>query len=158
MESVYLARHRPFGAHLLQEAEKTQIKAYHGRRGPVREAHVLGGEVIGIPKAAAPRELALELMRYLMSKPVQEARLSSLGWPPFRSDAYGSVQAWLAPYFAAVQEALTHALPRPHVTHWAEVDRALTGAFRDIVYDGQPVQTTLERYHRQLLQARQRAR
>ncbi len=157
MESVYVARNWPFGAHLLHEAGKTQIKAYHGWRGPVQEAHVLGGEVIGLPKGAPQRELALELMRYLMSKPVQEIFVSSLGWPPFRSDAYGPVEAWQAPYFAAVQEALTHALPRPHVSHWAEVDRALTGAFRDIVYDGQPVQTTLERYHRQLQQARQRA-
>jgi trehalose transport system substrate-binding protein len=158
MESVYLARNWPFGAQILvQEAGKTQIKAYHGWRGPTREAHVLGGEVIGIPKGAPQRELAVELMRYLMSQPVQETLVSSLGWPPFRSDAYGSVQAWLAPYFAAVQEALTYAVPRPHVTHWAEVDRALTGAFRDIVYNGQPVHTTLERYHWQLQQARQRA-
>jgi trehalose transport system permease protein len=54
--------------------------------------------------------------------------------------------------------ALTHALPRPRVTYWAQLDRALTGAFREIVYDGQPVQATLERYHRQIQQARQSQR
>jgi trehalose transport system substrate-binding protein len=43
------------------------------------------------------------------------------------------------------------------VVHWAEVERALTGAFRDIVYGGQAVHQTLERYHQQLQQARQRA-
>jgi trehalose transport system substrate-binding protein len=70
-ESVYLARNWPFGVHLLvQQAGKTQIKAYAGWRGPVRQAHVLGGEVLGIPKSAPHRDLALELMRYLMSKPV----------------------------------------------------------------------------------------
>jgi trehalose transport system substrate-binding protein len=158
-ESVYLARNWPFGIHLLvQEAGKTQIKAYHGWRGPVREAHVLGGEVIGIPKGAHQRELALEFMRYLMSKPVQELLVSSLGWPSFRSDAYGSIQSWQAPYFAAVQEALTHAQPRPQVSYWAQLDRALTGAFREIVYEGQPVQATLDRYYRELQQARQRSR
>jgi trehalose transport system substrate-binding protein len=158
-ESVYLARNWPFGIHLLvQEAGKTQIKAYHGWRGPVREAHVLGGEVIGIPKGARQRELALEFMRYLMSKPVQEMLVSSLGWPSFRSDAYGGVQAWQAPYFAAVQEALAHAQPRPQVGYWAQLDRALTGVFREIVYEGQPAQATLDRYHRELQQARQRGR
>jgi trehalose transport system substrate-binding protein len=158
-ESVYLARNWPFGIHLLvQEAGKTQIKAYHGWRGPVRESHVLGGEVIGIPRGAQQRELALEFMWYLMSKPVQERLVSSLGWPSFRGDAYGNIQAWQAPYFAAVQEALTQARPRPQVGYWAQLDRALTGAFREIVYEGQPAQATLDRYHRELQQAHQRSR
>jgi trehalose transport system substrate-binding protein len=158
-ESVYLARNWPFGIHLLvQEAGKTQIKVYHGWRGPVREAHVLGGEVIGIPRGAHQRELALEFMRYLMSKPVQEMLVSSLGWPSFRSDAYGGGQAWQGPYFAAIQEALEQAQPRPQVDYWAQLDRAVTGAFREIVYEGQPVQDTLDRYHRELQQARQRGR
>jgi hypothetical protein len=34
----------------------------------------------------------------------------------------------------------------------------LTGAFREIVYEGQPVQATLDRYHREVQQARQRGR
>jgi trehalose transport system substrate-binding protein len=158
-ESVYLARNWPFGIHLLvREAGKTQIQAYHGWRGPVREAHVLGGEVVGIPKGAHQRELALALMRYLMSKAVQEMLVSHLGWPSFRSDAYGGVQAWHAPYFVAVQEALERAQPRPHVGYWAQLDRAVTGAFREIVYEGQPVQATLDRYHRELEQGRQRGR
>jgi trehalose transport system substrate-binding protein len=156
-ESVYLARNWPFGVHLLvQQAGKTQIKAYAGWRGPVREAHSLGGEMIGIPTNAPHRELALEFMRYLMSKPVQESLVSALGWPSFRSDAYGTIEPWQAPYFAAVQEALRYAHPKPQVSNWAEVDRAVSGAFREIVYEGQPVQTTLDRYHRQLQQAQKR--
>jgi trehalose transport system substrate-binding protein len=158
-ESVYLARNWPFGVHLLvQQAGKTQIKAYPGWRGPIRQAHVLGGEVIGIPRGAPHRELALQFMRYLISKSVQESLVSALGWPSFRSDAYGTIEAWQIPYFAAVQEALSHARPRPQVPNWAEVDRALSGAFRDIVYAGQPVQTTLDRYHRQLQSAQQRSK
>jgi trehalose transport system substrate-binding protein len=84
--------------------------------------------------------------------------VSSLGWPSFRGDAYGNIQAWQAPYFAAVQEALTQARPRPQVDYWAQLDRALTGAFREIVYEGQPAQATLDRYHRELQQAHQRSR
>jgi trehalose transport system substrate-binding protein len=158
-ESIYLARNWPFGIHLLvQEAGKTQIKAYQGWRGPVREAHVLGGEVIGIPKGARQRELAIEFMRYLMSKPVQEILVSSLAWPSFRSDAYGTVAAWQQPYFAAVQDALKYAQPRAQVSYWAQLDRALTGAFRAIVYEGLPVQATLNRYHQELQETRERRR
>ena len=139
-ESVYLARNRPFGVHLLvQQAGKTQIKAYAGWRGPVRQAHVLGGEVLGIPKSAPHRDLALALMRYLMSKPVQESLVSALGWPSCRSDAYGTIEPWQTPYFAAAQQALGHAHPRPHVPKWSEVDRVLNGAFREVVYEGKRV-------------------
>jgi trehalose transport system substrate-binding protein len=158
-ESVYLARNWPFGIYLVvQEAGKTDIHAYQGWRGPVREAHVLGGEAIGIPNGAPQLQLAGEFMRYLMSKPVQEILVSGLAWPSFRSDAYGTVAAWQQPYFAAVQRALQHAQPRPQIDYWGQVDRALTGAFRDIVYDGRPVEETLERYHRELAQARTRTR
>jgi trehalose transport system substrate-binding protein len=91
-----------------------------------------------------------------MSKPVQESLVSALGWPSFRSDAYGTIEPWQTPYFAAVREALSHARPKPQVPNWMEVARALSGAFREIVYEGQPVQTTLDRYHRQLPQAQER--
>jgi trehalose transport system substrate-binding protein len=158
-ESVYLARNWPFGIHLLvREAGKTQINVYPGWRGPGREAYVLGGEAIGIPQGTRQREVAIELMRYLMSKPVQEILVSNLAWPSFRSDAYGTVEAWQEPYFAVVQEALKHAHPRPQVGYWAQVDRALTGAFREIVYEGQPVQATLDRYHQELQRGRERGR
>lgn len=158
-ESVYLARNWPFGIHLLvREAGKTQINVYPGWRGPGREAYVLGGEAIGIPQGTRQREVAIELMRYLMSKPVQEILVSNLAWPSFRGDAYGTVEAWQEPYFAVVQEALKHAHPRPQVGYWAQVDRALTGAFREIVYEGQPVQATLNRYHQELQRGRERGR
>ena len=97
-------------------------------------------------------------MRYLLSKPVQEVLVSALGWPSLRSDAYGTIEPWQTPYFAAVQEALSHARPRPQVPNWAEVDRALSGAFREIVYEGQPVQAALDRYHRQLQEVQKRLR
>jgi trehalose transport system substrate-binding protein len=158
-ESVYLARNWPFGVYqLVREAGKEQIQVYPGWRGPVRQGYVLGGEVIGIPKGGGQRPLAIELMHYLMSKPVQEILVSNLGWPSFRSDAYGTVEAWQAPYFETVRQALKQAQPRPQVDYWAQLDRALTGAFRDIVYDGKPVGATLDRYHQELQQARRRGR
>ena len=114
--------------------------------------------MIGIPKGAPHRERALEFMRYLMSKPIQETLVSALGWPSFRSDTYGTIEPWQVPYFAAVQEALGHAHPRPQVANWPEVDRALNGAFREIVYEGKPVAATLDRYHLQIQQAQKQSR
>jgi hypothetical protein len=80
------------------------------------------------------------------------------GGPSYRTDAYGTLQDWQAPYFAAVRQALTSALPRPQVPHGGEVERALVGVFREIVYEGRAGQTTLERYYQQLQQAWQRSK
>ena len=77
-------------------------------------------------------------------------------WPSLRNDAYGTIEPWQAPYFMAVQEALRHARPRPHVSNGAEVDRALSAAFREVVYEGRPVQAALDRYHLQLQQGQKR--
>ena len=114
--------------------------------------------MLGVPKSAPHRDLALALMRYLMSKPVQESLVSALGWPSCRSDAYGTIESLQTPYFAAVQEALGHAHPRPHVPKWSKVDRVLNGAFREVIYEGKPVQATLDRYHLQLQEAQKPSR
>jgi len=132
---------------IVQDGGKKEIKAYHGWRGPVKESHVLGGEVIGIPKGTPNKELALKFMEYLMSKEVQEILVSKLAWPSCRSDAYGQVEEWQQPYFAAVNKALAASEPRPNVTYWADVDKALNDAFKEIVIEGKPVKPTLDKYH-----------
>src|SRR5207247_3947374 len=65
-EVAYLAQNWPFGVPLLiQEYGKTAIHTYSGWAGPVREAHVIGGDVLGIPVGAPHRQLALALIRHL---------------------------------------------------------------------------------------------
>jgi trehalose transport system substrate-binding protein len=47
-EGAYLAQNWPFGVLLLvQEYGKTTIRTYSSWAGPVREAHVIGGDVLG---------------------------------------------------------------------------------------------------------------
>ena len=50
-----------------------------------------------------------QFAQFLMSRPVQEALLQRLAWPPMREDAFGAVAEWQQPYFAAVQAALRQA-------------------------------------------------
>lgn len=50
-ESVYQGMNWPFGIRFfVKELGKTEIKAYHGWAGPVKESHVLGGRCWGCPK------------------------------------------------------------------------------------------------------------
>lgn len=146
-ESVYLGANWPFGVNvIIKDGGKKNIKTYHGWTGPVKESHVLGGEVIGIPVGAKNKDLAVKFMEYPMSKEVQEKLVSKMGWPACRSDAYGTVEDWQKPHFEAVNEALKHAAPRPNIVYWADFEKVLLDAFRETVMEGKPVKATLDRY------------
>jgi trehalose transport system substrate-binding protein len=158
-ETAYLGQNWPFGADVIvKQYRKQGVGAYSGWAGPAGEYHVLGGEVIGIPKGTPRRDLALQFAQFLMARPVQEALVQRLAWPPMRDDAFGAVADWQQPYFAAVQAALRQTRARPNVVYWGEVERILSDAFRDVVTNKQPVQPTLARYQAQIDQARAAAR
>jgi trehalose transport system substrate-binding protein len=154
-ETVYLGQNWPFGVDVIvRQYRKPDVGAYSGWRGPAGEVHVLGGEVIGLPRGGPNRDLALQFATFLMSRPVQEALVQRLAWPPMRDDAFEAVPEWQRPYFAAVQEALRLTRARPNVVHWGDVERVLGDAFRDVVVNRQSPQPTLARYQREIEQAR----
>ncbi len=158
MESVYLAQNWSFAIQVIvRQGEKEDILGYHGWRGPVREAHTLGGELFAIPKGAPNRALALEFIRYVHSVPVQATLMRKLAWPSMRSDAYAEVEAWQRPYFQAVQEALAHAIARPSVTYWETVDKSIGNAFREAVVERRDLKATLDKYAAVIAAARARA-
>jgi trehalose transport system substrate-binding protein len=155
MESVYIGQNWPFGIEVIvNQGEKKDIKAYHGWRGPVKEAHTLGGEVFGIPKGAPHKEMALKFISYIQSREVQTKLVQKLAWPSMRTDAYAEVPAWQKPYFEAVKEALQHAVARPNVPYWEDFDKSINMAFREIVVEGRDVQVTLDKYAAVLDEAR----
>ena len=134
-EAAYLAQNWPFGVRLLvQEYGKTTIRTYSGWAGPVREAHVIGGDVLGIPIGASHRQLALALIRHLQSREVQTMLVRALGWPSLRTDIVAQVEAWMRPHFAAVQDALRHGVFRQPVSYWAAYERIANEAVDRILW------------------------
>ena len=134
-EAAYLAQNWPFGVPLLvQEYGKTAIRTYSGWAGPVREAHVIGGDVLGIPVGAPHRQLALAFIRHLQSREVQVIFANRLGWPSVRSDVETSVEAWLQPHVAAVGEALRHGIFRTNVSYWAAYEHLVDEAVQRILW------------------------
>ncbi|SKA97303.1 carbohydrate ABC transporter substrate-binding protein, CUT1 family [Caloramator quimbayensis] len=155
-ESMYLAANWPFGVNVIvKDGGKKEIKAYGGFSGPVKASKVLGGDVLGIPKGSPNKELALKFIEYLMSKDVQETLASKLAWPSARTDAYAKVEDWQKPYFDAINEAMKVAQPRPNLVYWADVDKALNDALKEIVVDGKDVKATLDKYHQKIEEAKQ---
>jgi trehalose transport system substrate-binding protein len=143
-ESAYLAQNWPFGVPLLiRDYGKKEIRTYSGWAGPGREAHVVGGDVLGIPVGAPNRDLALRLIRHLQSRAVQEILASRLGWPTIRTDATGAVEPWLRPHVAAVQEAMRHGIFRDNVPYWADYERIVSEAVERILWRQESVERVL---------------
>ncbi len=149
-DSVYLGQNWPFYIPQFHKEGKTEIKAYSGWSGPVKESHVLGGSVIGIPKGSTKVKEAIEFTNYLMSKPVQELLVSQLAWPAVRSDAYGQVQGYQKPYFVAIKNALQNAEPRGNKPYWDDAQQIYLDAFQKAVINQQDVKTTLDAAAKQL--------
>jgi len=146
-ESVYLMQNWPFGINIIvEEYEKKNIATYHGFAGPKREAHVIGGEVLGVPKGAKNKDLALKFIKYLQSKEVQQILMEKLSWPSMRTDVYGEVSGWRKPYYKSVMEALEYGVFRKNVPYWADFDRFINEAFQRIVIKGEDVRSTLDHY------------
>ena len=143
-ESAYLAQNWPFGIRLLvRDYGKREIQTYSGWAGPAREAHVIGGDVLGIPVGAPNHALALGLIRHLQSREMQEILASRLGWPTIRADTAGRVDAWLRPYVASIQEAMRHGIFRLNVSYWSEYERVATEAVDRIVWRAEAVDGVL---------------
>jgi trehalose transport system substrate-binding protein len=146
-ESVVLAQNWPFGVNVIvQDGGKTEVLTYTGWEGPAGNALVLGGDVFGIASGTQNKDVALDLVRFYLSKDVQEQLTAKAGWASARSDALGQVEDWQQPYFETVTEALTLTKPRPNVVYWTDVENILTNAFNDIVTGDADVAETLERY------------
>ena len=120
-----------------------------GWRGPAGSAHVIGGDVLGVPRGVTGRqkEVALALAAFLMSKEAQEVVVRANAWPSIRSDAYGDVAPEQRPTFAAIQAALEDGWFRPVVSYWPEVTLAMNEAIDRILLRNEPVGPVLDQLH-----------
>lgn len=158
-EACYIMQNWPFGYRLLvKEYGKINIMVYGGFAGPVRRAHVVGGDVFGIPVGSPNRHLALVFIHYMQTREVQEKLVSNLGWPSIRTDAYGRVSDWMKPQFEAVKDALQYGVFRTNVPYWTEFNKLFNEAFVKIVIKHAPVKSTLSEYHQKMERVKERYR
>lgn len=149
-ETAWLAQNWPFTSGVLAEQGlMDRFAVYEGWRGPARAAHVVGGDVLGIPAGVqgAQRDAAVALARFLVSREAQEHLASRNAWPAVRSDAYGPIPTARVPTFTAVTSALAEGWYRPNVAYWAAVTDAMDEAVRRILQNGEPVQPVLDVLH-----------
>ena len=143
-------------------AEQGQLERFHvyaGWRGPQRAAHVIGGDVLAIPRGVtdAQREVALALAEYLMSNEAQELLVQENAWPSIRTDAYGDVPQAQWETFTAIQEALADGWFRPVVSYWPDVTVQMNEAVDRILLRNQPVRPVLDELHTRVGEAARRS-
>lgn len=149
-ETAWLAQNWPFtSAELADQGLLGEFTVYEGWTGPARAAHVIGGEVLGIPEGVSgpEREAAVELAKFLMSQEAQEILVAQNAWPSVRDDALTQVPEEQQQTFDAIQQALQDGWYRPNVVYWSDVDEAINEAIRRIMIDGESVQTVLDELH-----------
>jgi trehalose transport system substrate-binding protein len=149
-ETAWFATNWPFTTSELSKAgvlEKFDV--YEGWAGPSRAAHVVGGDVLGIPKGVTgkQKEAAVALAQYLVSKDAQTILVAKNSWPSVRSDALGKVPAEQKETFDAITAALSNGWYRPNVTYWSDVEAAMDAAVTSILYNGQAPKTVLDAAH-----------
>lgn len=131
------------------EGRLDRFHVYPGWMGTARAAHVVGGDVLGVPKGVSgrQREAAVALAGFLMSRQAQELLARENAWPSIRSDAYGSVAPELRPTFDAIDSALRDGWFRPSVAYWPELSDLLNEAVNRIVVRLEPVKPALDELH-----------
>jgi len=158
-ETAWLAQNWPFTSGVLARQDLLErFEVYEGWRGPARAAHVVGGDVLGIPRGVSGRrrELAVRLAQHLMSRDAQERLVAGNAWPAIRPDAYGRVPEAQRQTFEAVRRALADGWHRPGVAYWAAVSDAMNEAVRRIVQRGEPARPVLDRLHAGIADAAKR--
>jgi trehalose transport system substrate-binding protein len=158
-ETAWLAPNWPFTSGVLARQDLLdRFEVYEGWRGPARAAHLVGGDVLGIPRGVAGgrRERAVRLATFLMSREAQERLVAGNAWPAIRADAYGAVPAAQRDTFEAVRRALGDGWHRPGVPYWPDVSDAMNEAVRRIIQGGEPVRPVLDALHAAVAEAARR--
>ena len=140
---------------LAQQGQLGDFEVYAGWSGPERPAHVIGGDVLGIPRGVSgkQKEVALALAAFLMSEEAQEVLVQANAWPSIRADAYEEVPDEQRETFAAIQEALEDGWFRPVVSYWPEVTAAMNEAVDRILLRNEPVEPVLDQLHDRVAEA-----
>jgi trehalose transport system substrate-binding protein len=134
-DEIYLVMNWTFGIKvIIEDAKRSDIQVYAGWHGPERQGHVLGGDVLAIPKGAPHAEKAARLIELLLSRDVQRTLFERLRWMPIRFDAYPGIEGSAHQGFdEAVIEALSQAELRPTNPRWHLVAKELDRAFGALI-------------------------
>ncbi|MGD1997047.1 MAG: extracellular solute-binding protein [Anaerolineae bacterium] len=147
---AFLMQNWPFGIGVIRDTGMTDFDVYHGVEGPVREAHVVGGEVLAMVKGTPRADAAWDFMMFLESREAQEILASENGWPNVRGDALGQIAEERLVEFETINDALEYGILRPNIPYMSDLLEIMIEAYDRIVNNGEDAQTVLDELHGEL--------
>ena len=150
----------PYVYNLLTNAtlgmNETTLGVYPGPAGPVNSNHLLGGDVLVVPKGASNLDAILKFANFLLSPQPQQQLLITQSWVAVNSEAYLNLPA----NFSAVGQALLQSInegvflrnPTPWITQWSNI---AYDAFTKIIINQAPysqIQSILNSENQQMYQ------
>jgi trehalose transport system substrate-binding protein len=153
----WLAQNWSFtSAQLARQGRLPRFMVYAGWEGPSGAGHVVGGDVLGIPRGVTgeQREAALELARFLMSEESQEHLARTNAWPSITVTSGSGVPEDQKETFAAIREALEQGWAGRSVSHWCHVRDAMNDAVDRILTRHEAARPVLDELHARVERAR----
>lgn len=117
----------------------SNIGFYPGPAGPVNNDHLVGGDVLAIPKGATHLTDLLIFIKFLLSYQVQRDIITILGEPAVNAKAYQNLPSNISALFKAEEEAFQSAFfrePVPWISYWNTIADKV---FDEIVVDHAPI-------------------
>lgn len=115
------------------------LGVYPGPAGPVNSNHVLGGDVLVIPKGATNMNAIVKFANYLLSSAPQKQMLLNLSWVAVNSGAYDNLPGNFSAVGTALQDAISQGVflrnPAPWINQWSNL---AYDAFTKIVINNAP--------------------
>lgn len=98
---------------------------YPGPSGPVNDNHLLGGDVLFIPKGATNLPALDSFVKFLLSAQPQKETLLNLSWVAINNAAYQNLPAKYSGIDAALGQAISSGVflrnPTPWITEWQTI-------------------------------------
>lgn len=117
----------------------TTLGIYPGPAGPANGNHLLGGDVLVIPKGATNLPAIEAFAKFLLGAQAQKETLTNLSWVAVNSAAYQNLPANYTAVGNALQQAISEGVflrnPAPWITQW---NTYLNDAFTKIVINHAP--------------------
>jgi trehalose transport system substrate-binding protein len=146
-ETAWLAQNWSYtSSQLARQGALGKFQVYPGWEGPKGSGHVIGGDVLGIPRGVTgkQRQAAMELIRFLLSEQSQQFLARANSWPSVLPDTYRHVDKDQRETFAAIQAALDTGWAGRSVWYWCHVSYQMNEAVTRTLMGHEPVKPVLD--------------
>jgi trehalose transport system substrate-binding protein len=133
--------------------DSSTLGVYPGPAGPVKSAHIIGGDVLAIPKGASDIPALTTFAQFLLSTPTQKHFITDLSWPAVDAAAYQDLPSNITEIYTVIQQGMQNPVFRPPVPWITEWNNIVDQVWTQVIVDHAPyesIQATLNGANQQM--------